>query len=914
MKPTASTLPRLAWVLSLLALLTLVLASCNTDASQLAGASLAEEVPSETPTPAAMPGEISAAGVEAQADTQAQAAAAAAQLQLQSDGALQIDYNANTGAARWVATEGNVLTQEFAGQNLSAENVARSFLNTYGRLVGVAEQSSELQLQQVESDELGKQHVTFQQQQGGVEVFGADLNVHVDGEGAVQLVNGYTLPAARTVNLAPTLSPEAAAQAAIAYTGLADGVVSSSKVVIFNAGLITDESSATYLTYQLRVDSAAQPEAALWLFVDAATGEVRFSYPAVTDARNRNTYNAQGGYTSGALLARNETGAAVTTAPNCTATDINRAHDYTGQAYDFYFSRFGRDSYDGAGAPLNSYVCYGRNMQNAYWDGMQMIYGNGFALDDVIGHELSHAVTERISNLVYSRQSGALNESFSDIMGEALDLTNNSGNDAATVRWDMGEEIASIGAIRDMMDPLRFNNPDRTDSPKYDCASQEVHINSGVQNKAFALMVDGGSFNGYTIAPVGVDKAVKVIYRANDLYLTSSAKFIDAYNAINRSCNELYGAGSADCTNVKKALDATKMAGPICGVGGAPQPTPTPTPNPTAGNWLNALDGTAWLNPQDYPTFCLNLPYNRGTNGATVSLFQCDGHNSKRWIRNTDGTIRPKDHPTFCLNLHNNAGVDGATINLWSCNGNPAQKWNADANHNLHPQDYPAYCLNLHNNAGVNDATVNLWRCNGTNAQKWQISYAEKPLTNGDFEAGRNVGWAETDAQNYPVVGTGGAQSGNWRAWLAGADNGNSTLSQSIKVPATGGILTYGYKIDSGDSCGYDFAYVEVNGTSLKTYNLCRTNATTGYAAGTVSLTAYAGQLVTIRFRATTDKSILSSFYVDNVAITAGALAETADPHASTGPITPEAKPTTIEATGGQKGATWQLFLPLVNR
>ena len=198
MKSTASTLPRLAWVLSLLALLTLVLASCNTDASQLAGASLAEEVPSETPTPAAMPGEISAAGVEAQADTQAQAAAAAAQLQLQSDGVLQIDYNANTGAAHWVATEGNVLTQEFAGQNLSAENVARAFLNNYGRLVGVAEQSSELQLQQVESDELGKQHVTFQQQQGGVEVFGADLNVHVDGEGAVQLVNGYTLPAART--------------------------------------------------------------------------------------------------------------------------------------------------------------------------------------------------------------------------------------------------------------------------------------------------------------------------------------------------------------------------------------------------------------------------------------------------------------------------------------------------------------------------------------------------------------------------------------------------------------------------------------------------------------------------------------------------------------------------------------------
>jgi len=875
---------------------------------------MAETAPAGTPTPAAPVGAVSAAGVEAQADTQAQAAAAAAQLQLQSDGALQIDYNTNTGAARWVATTGNVLTAEFAHQNLSAETVARAFLGNYGRLVGVADQGSELQLTQVAGDEFGQQHVTFQQQQGGIDVFGADLNVHLDGAGAIQVVNGYTLPTARAVNVTPTLSPEAAAQAAIAATGLADGVVSSSKVVIFNPGLITDQPSPTYLTYQLRVDSAAQPEAALWLFVDAATGEIHYRYPAVTDARNRNTYNAQGGYTSGALLARNEVGAAVTTAPNCTAADINRAHDYTGHTYDFYFSRFGRDSYDGAGAPLNSYVCYGRNMQNAFWDGAQMIYGNGFAVDDVVGHELSHAVTERISNLVYSGQSGALNESFSDIMGEALDLTNNSGNDAAAVRWDMGEEIATIGAIRDLMDPLRFNGPDRTDSPNYDCALQGVHINSGVQNKAFALMVDGGTFNSYTIAPVGLDKAVKVIYRANDLYLTATAKFSDAYNAINRSCNELYGAGSADCTNVKKALDATKMFGPVCGVGGVPQPTPTPTPDPTAGNWLNALDGNAWLTPQNYPTFCLNLPYNRSANGATVSLFQCDGHNSKRWIRNADGTIRPKDHPTFCLNLHNNAGVDGAVINLWSCNGNPSQKWNADANHALHPQGYPDYCLNLHNNAGVNDAIINLWRCNGNPSQKWQISYIEKPLSNGDFEAGRNIGWAETDAQNYPVVGTGGAQSGNWRAWLAGADNALSTISQSIKVPTGGGTLTYGYKIDSSDACGYDFAYVEVNGTSLKTYNLCRTNVTTGYVAGTVNLAAYAGQLVTLRFRATTDKSMLSSFYLDNVVLTAGALVETPDPHASTSATAPEPKPTSREETSAQKGATWQFFLPLVSR
>ncbi len=129
-------------------------------------------------------------------------------------------------------------------------------------------------------------------------------------------------------------------------------------------------------------------------------------------------------YTS-AVLARSEGQAAVTTAPSCTTADINNAHDYAGNTYDFYFSRFGRDSYDNAGATLKSYVCYGTNYQNAFWDGSKMTYGNGFAAaDDVVAHELSHAVTERTSNLVYSNQSGALNESFSDIFGESVDLTN----------------------------------------------------------------------------------------------------------------------------------------------------------------------------------------------------------------------------------------------------------------------------------------------------------------------------------------------------------------------------------------------------------------------------------------------------------------------------------------------------------
>ena len=96
---------------------------------------------------------------------------------------------------------------------------------------------------------------------------------------------------------------------------------------------------------------------------------------------------------------------------------------------------------------------------NAFWNGTQMVYGEGFAAaDDVDAHELTHAVTEYSANLYYYMQSGALNESFSDIFGETVDLTNGGGTDTPAVRWLMGEDVP-FGAIRNMMNPTPFGDP-----------------------------------------------------------------------------------------------------------------------------------------------------------------------------------------------------------------------------------------------------------------------------------------------------------------------------------------------------------------------------------------------------------------------------------------------------------------------
>jgi hypothetical protein len=165
-------------------------------------------------------------------------------------------------------------------------------------------------------------------------------------------------------------------------------------------------------------------------------------------------------------------------------------------------------------------------------------------------------------------------------------------------------------------------------------------------------------------------------------------------------------------------------------------------------------------------------------------------------------------------------------------------------------------------------------------------------LINGGFESGRNVGWTESSARGYAIVTTGTSHAGSWRAWHGGANNETAEISQSYTVPSTGGTLVYWYRISSSDACGYDYGTVRANTTNLVTYNLCSSTASTTWRQGSVSLAAYAGQTISIKFRATTDVSYASSFYVDDVSITT-ALLPIADPNALPGDqlTKPEPKP-----------------------
>ena len=259
----------------------------------------------------------------------------------------------------------------------------------------------------------------------------------------------------------------------------------------------------------------------------------------------------------------------------------DNAHLLAIDVYDFNLSNFNRLGIDENNMPVISTVHYCTALYcpypNAFWSGAQMIYGDGYGFanaDDIVAHELTHGVTQYESNLFYFYQSGAINESFSDLFGEYYDQNNGLGTDTADVKWIIGEDVTGIinpapkppTGFRSMINPPIFGDPDKMTSTLYKKTPDDsggVHSNSGVNNKAVYLMVDGGIFSDKTVAGIGWDKTAAIYYEANTNLLTSGSDYSDLYYALQQACANLTGGAkgitSADCAQVKNALDAVQM-------------------------------------------------------------------------------------------------------------------------------------------------------------------------------------------------------------------------------------------------------------------------------------------------------------------------------------------------------------------
>jgi bacillolysin len=245
------------------------------------------------------------------------------------------------------------------------------------------------------------------------------------------------------------------------------------------------------------------------------------------------------------------------------------AHHHAGLVYKYFEDTFNRNSVNGQGGNIISLINVadedGGAMDNAFWNGAAMFYGNGDqafnaplpkALD-VTGHEFTHGVIQNTANLEYYGESGAINESMADVFGVLIDR-----ND-----WKLGEDVVNpavfpSGALRDMANP--HNGGNQLGDPGWQphhvsemyTGNQDnggVHINSGIPNRAFFLFADA----------VGKDKAERVYYRALTQYLVRSSKFIDLRLAVLQAAQDLYGN-----TEVNAAANAFTTVGIIGAQGG----------------------------------------------------------------------------------------------------------------------------------------------------------------------------------------------------------------------------------------------------------------------------------------------------------------------------------------------------------
>ncbi len=283
-----------------------------------------------------------------------------------------------------------------------------------------------------------------------------------------------------------------------------------------------------------------------------------------TGTKRRTIYDARNSSTLPGRMVRGEGD------PKSKDVPVNEAYDGAGATYDLYFKVYGRNSIDERGMRLDSTVHYGRKYDNAFWNGQQMVYGDGdgelfnrFTIAiDVIGHELTHGVTEYEAGLEYHDQPGALNESFSDVFGSLVKQYKRRQT-AKGADWLIGKGLLAPGvkgkALRSMKEPGTAYDDDilgkdpqpghMKDYVKVHDDNGGVHINSGIPNRAFyetAMRLGGSAWI----------KAGQIWYATLRDKLRPTSSFSDTARWTVAVAKDLYGAGSLEQKAVREGWAA----------------------------------------------------------------------------------------------------------------------------------------------------------------------------------------------------------------------------------------------------------------------------------------------------------------------------------------------------------------------
>lgn len=508
--------------------------------------------------------------------------------------------------------------------------------------------------------------------------------------------------------------------------------------------------------------------------------------------------------------------------------------------YDTLKNVLGWRSLDGNNTATHIAVHVNNNYDNAYYsDACKcMFIGDGGSMFtnlgsiDVIGHEMGHGVTNATSDLIYSGESGGLNESNSDIIGEVVEAYARAGGTGTTIPntgndWMTGKEIAKSG------NPLRYLYKPSLDGRSPNAWSSsigniDVHLSSGPNNRMFYFLSQGSnsssSSNYYSqylnkqplaMTGIGSDKALRIWFKANTTKFTASTNYANARLKVLEAANELYGVGSAESIAVQRAYAAINVGADVA---------ETTTPGGDVTISTNPVSKTVAAGS--------SVSFTVGATGGTAPY-------KYQWLRN-------------------GASITGATAATYSLTAQSADNGAVFS-------------------ARVTDSATSPSTATSSGAT---LTVSSTPpggerIVNGGFESS-TTGWGGTTG----VIGAWNGQSayeGTRFAWLGGYGySATETLTQAVAIPSgsSSAALSFALHIDSAETTSataYDKLVVTVknsSGTVLRTLaTYSNLNKASGYQIRSFDLSAYAGQTVTLSFAMKEDSSLQTSFVVDKVSL-----------------------------------------------
>ncbi len=532
-----------------------------------------------------------AASLQIRAATAAQqklAAAAAAE-------GVQIEWNGGLGTPLSIRGQDLGASKTFsAGQGLKTAKSAKpeanaiAVLDNLSGIMGIRNAQNEFAARPAKGDTLGFRHVRTEQTYQGLKVFGGEVIVHFNKEGTAYQVNGRYVPDI-AVNTTPALDPAKAlalAAADLAGTGKsAIAILSEPELVVFAY------NTTPHLAYALTLTADPQELNAWRYWIDAQDGTVLMRYNNVKSVDITGGILAGEGGTTNTVTDCSSSGGTnylesmawqwvvynfsedstlypdanqLAFRTNTTWLPEDRTEMSAAVNFDhiqqYYWNVHGRNSFDDDGAWAFTYVHFGTEYVNAFWDGFEFVFGDGDGTEadpltvlDVAGHEFTHAVTEYSANLVYANESGALNESFSDIFGTCVEFYSQPDGSAAypnrvagQADWLCGEDCwLSSTALRDLRNPTNtltvgFGN----EQPSYykgtfwyygSSDNGGVHYNGGVQSFFFYLLSEGGSGendgHAYNVTGIGLANAAQIAYRTLTVYCFPYTDYTDIRSA-----------------------------------------------------------------------------------------------------------------------------------------------------------------------------------------------------------------------------------------------------------------------------------------------------------------------------------------------------------------------------------------------